>query len=151
MCIRDRLQRYGIDATDFNSAANAYIQMLQDITSATPDKDGCVPVPDNFSTVHQAYYTQRTVSLNAISIKAKEIADTAKDTADQAATDAATALNAAISGVDVEYAQNMSNTVAPKDGWRTVAPAWKSEYYIWQRTKTSYANGKQPTLSLIHI
>lgn len=145
--IRQDLQRYGIDATDFNSAANAYIQMLQDITSATPDKDGCVPVPDNFSTVHQAYYTQRTSSLNAISTKAKEIADKAKDTADQAATDAATALNAAISGVDVEYAQNMSNTVAPKDGWTTVAPAWKSGYYIWQRTKTSYANGKQPTYS----
>lgn len=145
--ISPELQRYGIDATDFNSSANAYIQMLQDITSATPDKDGCVPVPDNFSTVHQAYYIQRTVSLNAISIKAKEIADTAKDTADQAATDAATALNAAISGVDVEYAQNMSNTVAPTDGWKTVAPAWKSGYYIWQRTKTSYANGKQPTYS----
>ena len=145
--ISPELQRYGIDATNFNSSANAYIQMLQDITSATPDKDGCVPVPDNFSTVHQAYYTQRTVSLNAISIKAKEIADTAKDTADQAATDAATALNAAISGVDVEYAQNMSNTVAPTDGWTTVAPAWKSGYYIWQRTKTSYANGKLPTYS----
>ena len=146
--IRQDLQRYGIDATDFNSAANAYIKMLEDITiTATPDKDGCVSVPNNFSTVHQAYYAQRTVSLNAISIKAKEIADTAKNTADQAATDAATALNAAISGVDVEYAQNMSNTEAPKDGWTTVAPAWKSGYYIWQRTKTSYANGKKPTYS----
>ena len=145
--ISPELHRYGIDATDFNSAANAYIQMLQDITSATPDKDGCVSVPDNFSTVHQAYYAQRTVSLNAISIKAKEIADTAKNTADQAASDAATALNAAISGVDVEYAQNTSNTVAPKDGWTTVAPAWKSGYYIWQRTKTSYANGKPSTYS----
>lgn len=141
------LLRYGIDATDFNSAANAYIQMLTDITSATPDQDGCVAVLPTFSTVHQAYYTQRTASLNAISIKAKEIADTAKDTADQAATDAATALNAAISGVDVEYAQNTSNTEAPKDGWTTVAPAWKSGYYIWQRTKTSYANGKLPTYS----
>ena len=145
--IRQDLQRYGIDATDFNSAANAYIQMLVDIKSATPDKDGCVTVPNNFSTVHQAYYTQRTSSLNAISTKAKEIADKAKDTADQAATDAATALNAAISGVDVEYAQNTSNTEAPKDGWTTVAPAWKSGYYIWQRTKTSYANGKLPTYS----
>ena len=145
--IRQDLQRYGIDATDFNSAANAYIQMLVDIKSATPDKDGCVTVPNNFSTVHQAYYAQRTASLNAISIKAKEIADTAKNTADQAATDAATALNAAISGVDVEYAQNTSNTVAPKDGWTTIAPAWKNGYYIWQRTKTSYANGKQATYS----
>ena len=145
--IRQDLQRYGIDATDFNSAANAYIQMLVDIKSATPDKDGCVTVPNNFSTVHQAYYAQRTASLNAISIKAKEIADTAKNTADQAATDAATALNAAISGVDVEYAQNTSNTVAPKDGWTTIAPAWKSGYYIWQRTKTSYANGKPSTYS----
>lgn len=145
--IRQDLQRYGIDATDFNSAANAYVQMLEGITSATPDKDGCVTVPNNFSTVHQAYYAQRTASLNAISIKAKEIADTAKNTADQAATDAATALNAAISGVDVEYAQNTSNTEAPKDGWTTVAPAWKSGYYIWQRTKTSYANGKPSTYS----
>lgn len=145
--ISQDLQRYGIDATDFNSAANAYIQMLEGITSATPDKDGCVTVPPTFSTVHQAYYAQRTASLNAISIKAKEIADTAKNTADQAATDAATALNAAISGVDVEYAQNTSNTEAPKDGWTTVAPAWKSGYYIWQRTKTSYANGKPSTYS----
>lgn len=146
--IRQDLQRYGIDATDFNSAANAYIQMLEDITiTSTPEKDGCVPVPPTFSTVHQAYYTQRTSSLNAISTKAKEIADKAKDTADQAATDAATALNAAISGVDVEYAQNTSNTEAPKDGWTTVAPAWKSGYYIWQRTKTSYANGKPSTYS----
>lgn len=147
--IRQDLQRYGIDATDFNSAANAYIKMLEDITiTSTPDKDGCVTVPPTFSTVHQAYYTQRTSSLNAISTKAKEIADKAKDTADQAATDAATALNAAISGVDVEYAQNTSNTEAPKDGWTTVAPAWKSGYYIWQRTKTSYANvNKPPTYS----
>lgn len=145
--IRQDLQRYGIDATDFNSAANAYIQMLADIKSATPDKDGCVTVPPTFSTVHQAYYTQRTASLNAISIKAKEIADTAKNTADQAATDAATALNAAISGVDVEYAQNTSNTEAPIDGWQTVAPKWQSGYYIWQRTKTSYANGKPSTYS----
>ena len=145
--ISPELQRYGLDATDFNSSADSYIQMLQGITSATPDKDGCVPVPDNFSNVHQAYYTQRTASLNAISIKAKDIADTAKSTADQAASDAATALNAAISGVDVEYAQNKSNTEAPKDGWKTVAPAWKSGYYIWQRTKTSYANGKDPTYS----
>ena len=145
--IRQDLQRYGIDATDFNSAANAYIQMLVDIKSATPDKDGCVTVPNNFSTVHQAYYAQRTASLNAISIKAKEIADTAKNTADQAATDAATALNAAISGVDVEYAQNTSNTEAPIDGWQTVAPKWQSGYYIWQRTKTSYANGKPSTYS----
>lgn len=146
--IRQDLQRYGIDATDFNSAANAYIEMLEYITiTATPDQDGCVTVLPTFSTVHQAYYTQRTSSLNAISTKAKEIADKAKDTADQAATDAATALNAAISGVDVEYAQNTSNTEAPKDGWTTVAPAWKSGYYIWQRTKTSYANDKPSTYS----
>lgn len=145
--IGPELQRYEIEAKDFNSSSDSYIKMLQDIISATPDKDGCVSVPDTFSTLQQAFYTQRTASLNAISIKAKDIADVAKNTADQAANDAATALNAAISGVDVQYAQNMSNTVAPTDGWKTVAPAWKSGYYIWQRTKTSYANGKQPTYS----
>lgn len=145
--IGPELQRYDIDDTAFGVASDAYIEMLQTIKSATPDKDECVAVPENFDTLRQNYYTQRTAALTAISIKSKEIADAAKDTADQAANDAATALNAAISGIDVEYAQNMSNTVAPTDGWKTVAPAWKSGYYIWQRTKTSYANGKQPTYS----
>lgn len=47
----------------------------------------------------------------------------------------------AISGVDVEYAQNQSTTVAPTSGWSTTAPAWQEGYYIWTRTKTTTQSG----------
>ncbi len=46
-----------------------------------------------------------------------------------------------ISGVDVEYAQNQSATVAPTSGWQTTAPAYKQGYYIWSRTKTTMQDG----------
>ena len=46
-----------------------------------------------------------------------------------------------ITGVDVEYAQNQSPTVAPTSGWATTAPAWQNGYYIWQRTATTNALG----------
>ena len=58
------------------------------------------------------------------------------------------AMNAAISDVDVEYAQNQSTSTAPTSGWSTTAPAWRDGYYIWQRTKTTAASGvsySQPT------
>lgn len=55
--------------------------------------------------------------------------------------DVAEAASAAITGVDVEYAQNQSDSVAPVSGWSTVAPAWASGYYIWQRTATTTPNG----------
>ena len=48
---------------------------------------------------------------------------------------------AAISGVDVEYAQNQSTTTPPASGWSTTAPAWQEGYYIWSRTKTTTQSG----------
>ncbi len=53
-----------------------------------------------------------------------------------------------ISSVDVEYAQNQSAVTAPTSGWQTAAPAYKSGYYIWSRTKTVYADpDTQPSYS----
>lgn len=49
--------------------------------------------------------------------------------------------NAAISGVDVEYAQNQSTTTAPTSNWSTTAPQWQEGYYIWSRTKTTTSTG----------
>lgn len=48
-----------------------------------------------------------------------------------------------ISSVDVEYAQNQSATTAPTSGWATTAPAYKSGYCIWSRTKTVNADGSK--------
>ena len=50
-------------------------------------------------------------------------------------------LDATVTQVDVQYAQNQSNTTAPTSGWTTTAPAWRSGYYIWQRTATTTGSG----------
>ena len=57
-------------------------------------------------------------------------------------------VDATITDVDVEYAQNQSNTQAPTSGWSTSAPTWQEGWYIWQRTKITTAAGtdySQPT------
>lgn len=57
-------------------------------------------------------------------------------------------VDATITDVDVEFAQNQSNTQAPTSGWSTSAPTWREGWYIWQRTKTTTAAGadySQPT------
>lgn len=51
------------------------------------------------------------------------------------------AVDATISSVDVQYAQNQSQTVAPTSGWKTTAPAWREGWYIWQRTATTNPSG----------
>lgn len=50
-------------------------------------------------------------------------------------------VDATISAVDVQYAQNQSATTAPTSGWSTTAPAWREGYYIWQRTATTTPEG----------
>ena len=50
-------------------------------------------------------------------------------------------VDATITSVDVEYAQNQSSTTAPTNGWATNSPIWREGYYIWQRTKTVSGNG----------
>ncbi|MBR3384531.1 MAG: hypothetical protein IKG69_04905, partial [Atopobiaceae bacterium] len=50
-------------------------------------------------------------------------------------------IDATITGVDVEYAQNQSRDNPPQSGWQTTAPAWQAGYYIWQRTATTTAAG----------
>ncbi len=52
------------------------------------------------------------------------------------------AVSKGIIDVDVEYAQNASSTTAPTSGWSTKAPTWVDGKYIWQRTKTTTADGK---------
>lgn len=40
-----------------------------------------------------------------------------------------------------EYSKNQSETVAPESGWSTTFPSRQSGWYIWQRIKTTYADG----------
>ena len=49
----------------------------------------------------------------------------------------------AVIGVDIKYALSDSPTVAPTDGWSGSITAEKVDAkYVWQRTTTTYANGK---------
>lgn len=50
-------------------------------------------------------------------------------------------IDATITNVDVEFAQNQSPTIPPTDGWTTEAPPWAAGYYIWQRTVTTTPSG----------
>lgn len=45
--------------------------------------------------------------------------------------------------VTVEYALGTSTTTAPTSGWSTTAPTWQQGKYMWQRTKTKTADGKE--------
>lgn len=47
----------------------------------------------------------------------------------------------AIKSVDVKYALSDSETVAPTDGWQTVAPTWENNKYMWQKTVTTFVDG----------
>lgn len=50
--------------------------------------------------------------------------------------------DAVIASVDVEYAQGISRTEAPKTGWQSEAPVWVEGKYIWTRTKTVTQSGE---------
>ena len=50
--------------------------------------------------------------------------------------------DAVIASVDVEYAQGVSRTEAPKTGWQSDAPGWVEGKYIWTRTKTVTQSGE---------
>ena len=50
--------------------------------------------------------------------------------------------DAVIASFDVEYAQGVSRTEAPKTGWQSVAPEWVEGKYIWTRTKTVMQSGE---------
>lgn len=48
-------------------------------------------------------------------------------------------VDATITGVNIEYADNTSSTQAPTSGWSTTAPSWQEGRYIWSRTATTKA------------
>lgn len=50
-----------------------------------------------------------------------------------------------IETVIVEYALGTSTTTAPTSGWSTTAPTWQQGKYMWQRTKTTTADGTEST------
>lgn len=47
-----------------------------------------------------------------------------------------------LKNVEVQYALSDSTTVAPISGWSTTAPEWQSEKYMWQKTISTYFNGR---------
>lgn len=60
---------------------------------------------------------------------------------EQKGNDISNLKQAAITDVDVYYAQGNSATEAPSSGWSPVAPVWEDGKYMWQYTHTRKANG----------
>lgn len=53
-----------------------------------------------------------------------------------------TKVEEAIHSVDVMYALSDSETVAPTTGWNTEAPTWENNKYMWQKTVTTFIDGR---------
>lgn len=79
--------KYEITVTNFNYAFNNYKSDLQYIVNTS----GVVTIPVNMSNHQNTYYAERTGILEAISTKAKKIADDAQTAADTAKSTANTA------------------------------------------------------------
>lgn len=60
---------------------------------------------------------------------------------EQKGNDISNLKQAAITDVDVYYAQGNSASEAPTSGWSPVAPQWEDGKYMWQYTHTRKANG----------
>ena len=56
--------------------------------------------------------------------------------------DMSTKVETAIHSVDVMYALSDSETVAPTSGWNTEAPTWEANKYMWQKTVTTFVDGR---------
>ena len=54
-------------------------------------------------------------------------------------------IDATVTDVDVQFAENQSADTAPTTGWSTTAPAYREGYYIWQRTATTTGHGTSAT------
>ena len=52
---------------------------------------------------------------------------------------------AAVTDVEVMYAQGSSETIAPSSGWSPVAPVHEDGQYMWQKTTVTKANGTTDT------
>lgn len=90
-----------------------------------------------FTPSTSGYYDFAMTQAVSDALTAKTTADTAKSVADTAQSTA----NTAIKSVEIQYAQNTSQTEVPSTGWQTDAPAWKEGSFIWQRTATTTADG----------
>ena len=112
--ITDGYTRYGLGTpTAFNTAYTAYRSQLVTLTAATPET---IPIPADFATKQEAYYTARTAALNAIAVAAKTYIDQKETSITQSVTDSiwqvlpdeikgqvATEVNTIIGGADIAY------------------------------------------------
>lgn len=53
-----------------------------------------------------------------------------------------TKVETAIHSVDVMYALSDSETIAPTSGWSTESPTWENNKYMWQKTVTTFVDGR---------
>ena len=88
------------------------------------------------SSVSENYATKETLNNNY---------STTEQTANMISTTVSQMTKNNLEEVTVEYALGTSTTTAPTSGWSTTAPTWQQGKYMWQRTKTTTADGTEQT------
>lgn len=63
----------------------------------------------------------------------------------QTADSLTTTIKSTVTGAKVEYALGTSSATPPTSGWSTIAPAWQSGRYMWQRTTVTKQDGTSST------
>ena len=125
--ILNRIYAIGIDASYINSGSLEVTDGAITVLSANAGT-GVVVLQDSSGN----YWNMHTGELRMAA---------ASSIGNKTAQQVVDAVNASITDVDVEYAQNQSSNTAPTSGWSTNAPTRQAGYYIWQRTKTVSSNG----------
>lgn len=140
--------KYGVSKTEYDTAYSAlstYITPLLSSLSTTSDISGTT-----FRSKFKDYYDARTDMLNAISAKAKSLADAAQQTADKAQQQANQAIkDAANAKVAADNAQSDANEAKSRlDSWASdgsISPtekqSLKEEIARIDADKTQVANG----------
>lgn len=118
-------KNYGIDTTKYTDAYNkleSYLKPLLENLAKTSDIKG-----SEFRNVFNVYYTERTNLLNAISSKAKQLADNAQTKADAAntlatqANKAATKAQSAIDAMNNDAIFDVSEKQAIRTEWECIS------------------------------
>lgn len=118
-------KNYGIDTTKYTDAYNkleSYLKPLLENLAKTSDIKG-----SDFRNVFNVYYTERTNLLNAISSKAKQLADNAQTKANAANTlatqakSAATAAQSAINAMNNDAIFDVSEKQAIRTEWECIS------------------------------
>ena len=104
--------------------------------STTTEMNSAIDLKANeiTSSVSETYATKETLTSNYSTIE---------QTSNMISNTVSSMTKNNLETVTVEYALGTDTETAPSSGWSTTAPPWQQGKYMWQRTKTTTADGTE--------